>query len=697
MRPFAIAVVILGAAAGTAHAQPCTVQLPAGSDLQAAIDAALPGDVVCLDPGLYAPAGQIDIDKPLTLRGPRAGVDPRPSAMTTRTAGDALTEAVIDGGGASGLVVITADDVVLEGLELRNVGGDLIDSEASVPTSGLELRYNILHGSGDEAVQLRASSAPSILYNHVYATAGDGINVCCGSTMAVVRFNELHDIASLNAAIYLYDDTFPQTPIDAVITDNLVYDVTVNDGIKLGDSGGADAALAGGGILDNVVHDTREDCITVYSSQVLVDGNECYNSSSANGGVFVDFAVDSIVITGNDIHDNGVAGDGRTTYGVRIGKDAFPTNVVVNNNTIRRNEEGLIYVFAPGAPSLDARFNYWGSSLGPSGVGGNATSLGDSVTENVLFEPFTTACEVGTCPAGGGGDPFLRTLQAVLAVIDDPATPPDVGRKLEEEVLERVKKAFEEFLKGHPHHMAEELDDGVKKLQEIAEDQEFHTLGLQAELSALAIELLADLNHRVETVIGPSASSLAFSGAALDQAEADFFAGDYRSATQAVEVGADEVHDPDYAGNFCSGATPASYSDFVCALQSVRDDVDAMIVDDDGDSDQKRLRGARSKLADAAEKLAVVGVKDAAKKSFEAGKKLADLELVDAGAELAAITDVMAALVREFLIDAAASGHDPDGVEEAEQRFAQAESARLSGQRLLALELYAKAADKASP
>ena len=102
----------------------------------------------------------------------------------------------------------------------------------------------------------------------------------------------------------------------------------------------------------------------------------------------------TLLITNNDVHDDGSPVDGRTTYGIRIGKDDFPTNVVVNNNNIRGNEEGLIYVFAEGAPALNATNNYWGSSTGPSRVGPGS---GDSVSENVNFDPFITACPFGSC------------------------------------------------------------------------------------------------------------------------------------------------------------------------------------------------------------------------------------------------------------------------------------------------------------
>ena len=140
-------------------ASPCTTTINPGSDIQADIDSASPGDVICLNPGMYSPPAKININKSVTLQGPQAGVDPRLSAGSTRVPGDTSTEAIIDGAasGLSGIIVITADNVILDGLQVRNGSGDMIDSESGTPTTGAILRYNIVnHATGDEGMQIRA-------------------------------------------------------------------------------------------------------------------------------------------------------------------------------------------------------------------------------------------------------------------------------------------------------------------------------------------------------------------------------------------------------------------------------------------------------------------------------------------------------------------------------------------------------------
>ncbi len=98
---------------GWAALQPAgaaTVTVQPGQDLQAAITAAAPGDVVEVQRGHYR--ANLLIDKPLTLRG----VD-RPT---------------IDGGLKGDTIRVTAPDVVIEGLIVRDSGGSLKEQNAGI-------------------------------------------------------------------------------------------------------------------------------------------------------------------------------------------------------------------------------------------------------------------------------------------------------------------------------------------------------------------------------------------------------------------------------------------------------------------------------------------------------------------------------------------------------------------------------------
>lgn len=93
----------LPASAGTSRVQP-------GADLQAAIDRAAPGDVIEIERGTYR--GNFRIDKPLTLRG--------------------LHRPTLSGELRGDTVRITAPDVTLEGLLVRDSGDSLKDQNAGI-------------------------------------------------------------------------------------------------------------------------------------------------------------------------------------------------------------------------------------------------------------------------------------------------------------------------------------------------------------------------------------------------------------------------------------------------------------------------------------------------------------------------------------------------------------------------------------
>ena len=272
------------------------------------------------------------------------------------------------------------------------------------------IRYNIITKSLDEGIQLRDCDDCVVEYNHVFNVAQDGINMCCDSANGIIQFNEVHGIGSENAAIYIYGADSIQ------ISDNLVYDVIFNDGIKMGAKLCNDPA-PNGSIERNVVHNTAQDGITVYSSNTEVRDNEIYNSFSENGALYISCqGTTTVTVEGNVIHDNGVIG-GSTTYGVRVGKSgAQPietSTIIINGNCIQGNEKGMINDSAD-LDDIDATGNWWGASDGPSGV--SPTASGDSVSTKVDFDPFLVEspkqcrpkCNPKSCKDSKGGSESSR-------------------------------------------------------------------------------------------------------------------------------------------------------------------------------------------------------------------------------------------------------------------------------------------------
>ena len=372
---------------------------PCYANLQSAIDASSPGDLIGVQAGLYPLTSTVLVNRPVGIFGPQAGVNPLPSRSTTRVPGSA-SEAVFDGGGTLGtLIRILADDVVLDGIEVRDGTGDLIESLAETPTSGTRLRNDIVHGSaGDEGVQLRAAADAVIECNHVYATAGDALNLCCGSTGGILRFNEAHDCASENAAIYVYSSTSTR------IEGNLVYNTTQNEGIKLGAKSGANAALTGGVVLGNTTRTTAQDGIAIYMSRTSVSCNDVSGSTSENGGIYVAWAISNVSVTDNYVHDNSFdTGKWGDPAGIMVGAEPDASTLTVSGNRLVNNRPSGITNKA--ATLLVAEDNWWGAADGPGPVG---SGTGDPVSANVDYTPWlgsapSPACPpVGTC---GGGNP----------------------------------------------------------------------------------------------------------------------------------------------------------------------------------------------------------------------------------------------------------------------------------------------------
>ena len=93
-----------------ASAQAATVRVKPGQSLQQAIVVAKPGDVLEIERGFYI--GNFLVDKPLTLRG--------------------IGRPTLSGGQHGDTVRVTATDVLLEGLIVRDSGDSLNDQNAGM-------------------------------------------------------------------------------------------------------------------------------------------------------------------------------------------------------------------------------------------------------------------------------------------------------------------------------------------------------------------------------------------------------------------------------------------------------------------------------------------------------------------------------------------------------------------------------------
>ena len=186
-------------AAGSGIAAELTVQ--AGQSIAAAIAQAAPGDVIRVQKGYYQE--QLVIDKPLTLKG--------------------IDRPTLSGGFKGDTIRITAEDVVVEGLIVRDSGDELIDQNAGIfikpgahraavrncdltynlfgiyiqSVKNVEIRNNVITGKRDyrsprrgNGIQLYNTEGAQIIDNNI-SFVRDGIYVDV-SHHAVFRGNRIH-------------------------------------------------------------------------------------------------------------------------------------------------------------------------------------------------------------------------------------------------------------------------------------------------------------------------------------------------------------------------------------------------------------------------------------------------------------------------------------------------------------------------
>ena len=134
--------------------------LTAAIGLQAEVDAAVDGEALCLAPGRYA--GPLTVARSITVWGPATAVIASSGAGTTvrlTGAGARLAGVTVDGSGGrydqlDGAVMITADDVVVEGVTVVGATYGLMADKVH----RVRLLGNHIIGSRDPAIGLRGDS-----------------------------------------------------------------------------------------------------------------------------------------------------------------------------------------------------------------------------------------------------------------------------------------------------------------------------------------------------------------------------------------------------------------------------------------------------------------------------------------------------------------------------------------------------------
>ena len=298
-----------------------TVRVPEDfTSIQAAIDAAMPGDRVLVNDGTYNEF--LVVDKPLKLESVNG-----------------YTNTVITGASFNPTVLVQAPDVRVKGFDfagsvqnLRNVqfeagadGGQVVDS-----------RCGFVSNPGE-------NSQSSILINGADNILVDGF-ICNGKAGVGIDVNDSHGSRFVNNVLtgYRFSGIFVENSFDTLVENNVLNE----------------ARSVGLGIKD--------------SERLIASSNDCSRNVSENGlfGIGINSLNSTdIVMTDNTCHENGNRGIGLT------GSD----NVQVLNNSLIDNRTAGIVGFSADFSTVD---NNTVDGSRRAVILTNATDL--SVTENTI-------------------------------------------------------------------------------------------------------------------------------------------------------------------------------------------------------------------------------------------------------------------------------------------------------------------------
>jgi len=387
--------------------------------IQPAIEAAVSGDTIIVRGGTYEE--QLIINKSLTLQGTAGAKIVAPDTRNTFTIAEsgAIWDPIIFAYGAtSGPETI---NVTIEGFEID--GGNKAASG---------YRY--------VAIFCR-NIKPSVISNNVihsmFPPSGKGTGpetfgiVVYGDSEVTIQNNEIRDFS--RGGIGVLGDGGPGPDPSVVVEQNTVFGNGFEDETGWWAENGIQISLGTAGyVRGNTVYNCTVNNPNWLASGILItdtDGvtvENNYVEGCDDGIAIIDFPgskygatwdyhiISNVTVTNNTLVRNiwhiDIANDARNitvTYnsvinatedGIDVwsysGVDVAPTNIKIHYNNIEGSGSCGIWADESVTETVDARYNWWGDSSGPSGIG---PGTGDAITGNVLFDPWLS-CSSYTPP-----------------------------------------------------------------------------------------------------------------------------------------------------------------------------------------------------------------------------------------------------------------------------------------------------------
>ncbi len=335
--------------------------------IQAAIDAADPGDTIIVAAGTYNE--NITIDKTLTLEGAQAGVNAR-----GRTGPESIINAQLE-----------VDAVLINGVEtVATFDGFTVENYE---------RVGILAGAfslEDDPVEVH------ILNNIVKPPTleppnNNNIQVGDGTTGTIIG-NEVSG-ALLESPDWSGSGILVAGSSNVVVSNNYVHNS--EGGIQiLGYAQYRDGVAAVSNLIENNLVENCDAGISVQGNSIgtIIRYNDVLNNDTGIGSLAYDFSYDQSTPSGTQIHYNNIVGN--ENYGVK--------------SSVWWHHTGNVL-----AEEVDATYNWWGHASGPSGLDGRVNKAGkvigkgDAVSANVNWDPWLRML-VWTNPAGKDLPPSRR-------------------------------------------------------------------------------------------------------------------------------------------------------------------------------------------------------------------------------------------------------------------------------------------------
>ena len=309
--------------------------------IQAAIDAASPGDRVIVAAGSYWET--LTINKALTLEGESG--------------------AIIEAGGTTGnAITVTADNVTIKGFTIEDA---YVHGIYAANVSNLTIEDNTITSSGTHGVFVVNGTNVNLVHNVITGHTHYAAVLFWGGSNCTIKRNYVYDnIAGI--AVGRYSDTDP-IPQNFTIVNNTVT---------------------------NNTHPTSGFGIWIAGQNISIRANDIKNNRVGLYMYDQPFTTSSLTSLG-DITQAVMSLDQLRSAGVApqtTGTKETPLFSATGNYAYYNDIEGNTAAgLANGASAtIDARYNWWGDASGPSGEG---TGSGDLISyeghgANVTFDPW---------------------------------------------------------------------------------------------------------------------------------------------------------------------------------------------------------------------------------------------------------------------------------------------------------------------